>query len=70
MNDQITITNAPLKSGTALLAGLGSNNWSLGDLASLLAIIYTLILIGEWIYKRFIKRKSFDEPLETDKGQP
>lgn len=56
MNDHITITNAPLKAGTALIAGFG-----LSDIASILAIIYTLILIGEWAWKRFYKKQPIKE---------
>ena len=65
MNDHHTITHAPIKAGSALLAGLTFSDW-----ASILAIIYTLILIGEWVYKRFIKKKPFNEPLDTGKGEP
>ncbi len=55
MSDHATITHGPLKATTAMGAGL-FGHLSLSDWASLLAIIYTLILIGEWAYKRFIKK--------------
>lgn len=68
MNDQSVITHAPLKAATAIGAGM-LGQFSLSDWASILAIIYTLILIGEWIYKRFIMRKPFSQPLNTDKAE-
>lgn len=55
MNDHITVTHGPLKATTALAAGM-LGHLDLSDVASLLAIVYTLILIGEWIYKRFFKK--------------
>lgn len=45
--------------GTGLsyyLERVGFNDW--GDVAAFLAAVYSLILIGEWVYKRFLKRKG------------
>jgi hypothetical protein len=36
-------------------AAVGITSWA--DAASALAAIYTCILIGEWVYKKFIKKK-------------
>lgn len=38
------------------LAKLGITTWS--DIAALLAAIYSLLLIGEWVYRRVLKRKA------------
>ena len=40
-----------LKAATALAAGLGVASWS--DFAAFCASIYSLMLIGEWLWKRF-----------------
>lgn len=45
-------------SGTALsyyLESIGIKDW--GDVAAFLAAIYSLLLICEWVYKRFFKRQ-------------
>lgn len=34
-----------------LLAHLGIHGW--GDLAAMVATVYTLMLIGEWLFKKF-----------------
>lgn len=36
-------------------AAVGITSWA--DAASALAAIYTFILISEWVYKKFIKKK-------------
>lgn len=47
--------------GTAMsycLNLLGFKDWA--DFAAFLAALYSLILIGEWIYKRFMKKEKRD----------
>lgn len=46
-----SVDHPVLKAVTALLAGLGVSNWS--DFAALCAAAYTLLLIGEWLWKKF-----------------
>jgi hypothetical protein len=36
-------------------AAVGITSWA--DAASALAAIYTACLLGEWVYKKFIKKK-------------
>lgn len=52
--DQATsVSNPVLKAVTALLAGIGVSSWS--DMAALLAAVYTLCLLSEWLWKRFVR---------------
>jgi hypothetical protein len=44
------------KVATALTLSFGTLSW--GDLASILACIYTIILIGEWLWKKLRKPKK------------
>jgi uncharacterized membrane protein len=37
-------------------AAVGITSWA--DFASFLAAIYSLILIGEWVYRKFFKSKG------------
>lgn len=41
------------KGVTVVLAGFGIATW--GDLAAMLAAIYSACLIGEWVWKKIIK---------------
>ena len=50
MNDDHTVALPLVKIATAWGAAFGMKSW--GDLASFCAAIYTLLLIGEWIYKK------------------
>jgi len=48
------IPHAALKATSAIaVAGIAGYTWS--EIAACLAAIYTLILIGEWAWKRLIK---------------
>jgi hypothetical protein len=38
------------------LEAIGINSW--GDLAAMLAALYSLILIGEWCWKKYQARKQ------------
>ncbi len=72
MNDQsVSVASPALKIGTAW-AAVGITSWA--DFASALAALYTMILIGEWFWKKFLrpgleargyikrlKRRSYDE---------
>lgn len=52
--DQATsVSNPVLKAATALLAGVGVSSWS--DFAALLAAVYTLCLLAEWLWQRFLR---------------
>ncbi|MGL4573750.1 MAG: hypothetical protein ACRCV9_03070 [Burkholderiaceae bacterium] len=80
--NEFTITHAPIKAGTALTAGAVAEassatpvggtlstqltHWTLGDWASALAIAYTLILIGEWAWKKY---KAFRKDRESTDAQ-
>jgi hypothetical protein len=51
MNDQhSTVTHPIAKFITAWVAAIGVSSWS--DFAAMLAAIYTLLLVGEWLWKR------------------
>ena len=39
------------KAATALLASIGIGSWS--DFAAMVAAIYSVLLIGEWFWRRF-----------------
>ncbi len=54
MNDE-KIAAPGVKIATSWLAAVGIGSWS--DFAAALAAIYTLLLIGEWVWKRFIKHR-------------
>lgn len=45
-----SVASPGIKIGTAWAAALGISSW--GDVASVLAAAYTLILIGEWLWKK------------------
>ncbi len=49
-NDQVSVAAPATKIGTAW-AAVGVTSWA--EAASALAFLYTLILIGEWIWKKF-----------------
>jgi hypothetical protein len=50
MNHDQDISHPVAKGASVGLAWLGGLTW--GELASILAAIYTAILIGEWIWKK------------------
>jgi len=45
----------PILKLASVWAAVGITSWA--DAASALAAIYTCILIGEWVYKKFFKSK-------------
>lgn len=49
-----TVAKAATAWGGVGLANLGIHNWS--DAAAVVATIYTLILICEWCWKKFLRR--------------
>ena len=53
--DNSTVGEPVLKLFSAW-AVVGITSWA--DAASFLAACYTLILIGEWVYKKFFKHKA------------
>jgi hypothetical protein len=56
MNEHVSV-NAPVtKILSAWLAAIGIASWS--DLAAALAALYSLLLIAEWLWSRFIKPKG------------
>lgn len=55
MNDNTTIGEPVLKL-VSVWAAVGITSWA--DAASALAAIYTAVLLGEWVYKKFIKHKG------------
>ena len=57
VNDPI-VTNGPVKALIAWTA-FGITSWT--DVAAALAALYSLILIGEWVYKLYKKHKN-NEP--------
>jgi hypothetical protein len=45
----------PILKLASVWAAVGITSWA--DAASALAAIYTVLLIGEWVYKKFFKSK-------------
>jgi len=54
MHDNNSIGEPVLKL-VSVWAAVGITSWA--DAASALAAIYTCLLIGEWVYKKFYKKK-------------
>ena len=52
-NDHSAVALPMIKIISAWAAAIGLQTW--GDLASFLAACYTLLLIAEWIYHKFIR---------------
>lgn len=52
MNDQVSV-NSPIAKIISALGLAGITSWS--EFASACAALYTLLLIGEWVYKKFIR---------------
>ena len=52
MNDQVSV-NSPIAKIISALGLAGITSWS--EFASACAAIYTMLLIGEWVYKKFIR---------------
>jgi hypothetical protein len=50
--EESTVT-APVIKAISVLAAAGISNWS--DAASIAALVYTLLLISEWIWKKFLR---------------
>ena len=55
MEQHTSVTHPVLKIVTAWAAALGIASWS--DLAALLAALYSLILICEWLWKKLRNRR-------------
>ncbi len=54
MNDQTQIANPAVKATSAIAAaGFAGLTWN--EIAAILAALYTLLLICEWVWKRVIK---------------
>lgn len=54
MNDNTTIAHPIAKAASAVVAaGMAGYSWS--EIAAMLAALYTVILIGEWMWKRIVK---------------
>lgn len=51
----MSVDHVTWKIATAWLASLFTS-WA--DVASFLAAVYSLCLIGEWLYKKFVPRKK------------
>lgn len=51
MEDQTV--NAPMVKAVSVLAATGFTSWS--ELASAAAFLYTVILISEWCWKKFLR---------------
>ena len=49
-DDNTTVAMPILKIISAWAMAFGLKSW--GDVASFLAALYTLVLIGEWVYKK------------------
>lgn len=49
-SEQMTVEHPFLKAATALLAGFGVSSWS--DFAAFVAAVYSMLLVGEWLWKR------------------
>lgn len=60
MSDDTTISHPMLKGVSAVVVTAGGLTW--GEIASILAGIYTLCLITEWAWKKLVK------PLAIRKG--
>ena len=50
MSDDNTVALPLVKIGTAWAAAFGLKSW--GDVASFCAAVYTILLIGEWLWKK------------------
>lgn len=53
MNERYSISDPAIKLATAWLAAIGIASWS--DAAAFVAFIYTLCLLCEWLWKKFIR---------------
>lgn len=56
MNQDQTVAAPGLKIATAWLAAIGIASWS--DAAAALAALYSLLLIGEWVWKKISKHRA------------
>jgi hypothetical protein len=52
MNDQVSV-NSPIMKIISALGFVGITSWS--EFASACAAIYTLLLISEWVWKKFVR---------------
>jgi hypothetical protein len=50
--EESTVT-APVIKAISVLAAAGISSWS--DAASIAALVYTLLLISEWVWKKFLR---------------
>lgn len=53
MNDRADVITQPVTKVVTVWAAVGITTWA--DLASFLAAMYSIILIGEWAWKKAIK---------------
>lgn len=53
MDEQMSTVTNPIAKAVTLWAAVGITSWA--DFASLLAALYSLILIGEWIWKKWMR---------------
>lgn len=51
MNEQISSVSAPVTKIASVWLAFGITSWS--DIAAIAAASYSMLLIGEWFYKRF-----------------
>lgn len=51
--DKSTTVAAPLFKAVSVWAAIGITSWS--DVASAAAFVYTLILIADWCWKKFLR---------------
>lgn len=65
MNDDSKISTPAVKVFSAW-AAFGITSWS--DVAALLAALYSLLLIGEWVWKRFGRDAAIRWGLIKPKG--
>ena len=56
MTTNETTVGEPVLKLISVWAAVGITSWA--DFASFLAALYSLLLIGEWMYKKFIKLKG------------
>ncbi len=55
MTQHDSTVGEPILKLVSLWAAVGITSWA--DFASFLAACYSILLIGEWVYKKFFKRK-------------
>lgn len=56
MNDKSSVASPVIKALTAIGASVGVNSWS--EAAQFVAFCYTVLLIGEWVWKVIRRARS------------